>query len=239
MRPFLLVAAASAVGIAAGSVHAADPAIVEAMVPRGIVNLSASASIDVPRDRMTIVFSTTREGNDAAAVQAQLKQALDAALGEARKVAKPGLVDVQAGNFALYPKYPPKGGASNGWQGTAELSVDGSDLPAIGLLVGRITTLTVARVGYGLSREAREKAEADVSGQAIARYRAMAAGYASQFGYAGYSIREVHVAGGEAPPNRPLPLQGRAMTAASEEALPVEAGRTVVTVTVSGSVQMK
>ena len=48
----------------------------------------------------------------------------------------------------------------------------------IGQLAGRLSTLSVAGVGYGLSREAREKVEGDASAQAIAKFRARAADYA-------------------------------------------------------------
>jgi predicted secreted protein len=172
-------------------------------------------------------------------VQSQLKQAVDAALAEARKAAHPGQLDVQTGAFSIGPRYNPKGGIS-GWQGTAEVSVEGRDIAAMSQLAGRITTLTVARAGYALSREAREKAEGDVSGQAIARFRAKAADVARAFGYAGYSIREVTVSGADTPMPTPRPLQMRALSAsAASEDLPVEAGRTTVAVTVNGTIQMK
>ncbi|MEP7059049.1 MAG: SIMPL domain-containing protein [Caldimonas sp.] len=212
--------------------------IADASHPQGVVNLAASAGLEVPRDVLSITFSTTREGTDAAAVQAQLKQALDAALAEARKAARPGQVDVQTGNFALYPRYAPKGGVITGWQGSTELGVEGRDMQAISQLAGRITTLTVARVGYGLSRELREKTETDASAQAIARYRAKAADYARLFGYAGYAIREVSVTANEPGPVRPLAMQ-RAMAAGADDALPVEAGKGVVTVNVAGTIQLK
>ena len=57
----------------------------------------------------------------------------------------------------------------SGWQGRAELVLEGSDTAAISQLAGRLAGLTVARVGYSLSREAREKAEADITAQAIGR----------------------------------------------------------------------
>ena len=207
--------------------------------PQGVVNLTASASIEVAKDLLTVSFTTTREGQDAAVVQSQLKQALDAALAEAKKVAKPGQLDVQTGNFALYPRYAPKGGIS-GWQGSAELVVEGRDMPAIGQLTGRITTLTIGRVAYGLSRALREKVEADASAQAITAYRAKAAEYAKQFGYGGYTLREVNVSSDQPVGfvNAPM-MRSKAMSASADEALPVEAGKGTVTVTVSGSVQMK
>ena len=206
--------------------------------PQGVVSLSSSATLEVTKDLLNISFNTTREGTDAASVQAQLKQALDAALVEAKKVAKPGQVDVQTGNFSLSPRYTSKG-VINGWQGSAELIVEGRDMQAIGQLRGRITTLTIARVGYALSRELREKSEAEVSGQAIARYRAKAADCAKQFGYAGYTIREVNVSSNEQQPVvRQFALQAKAMAAPSDDALPVEPGKGTVTVNVAGTVQM-
>ncbi len=206
--------------------------------PQGLVSLSSSATLEVIRDLLSVSLNTTREGADAAVVQSQLKQALDAALTEAKKVAKPGQVDVQTGSFTISPRYTNKG-VSNGWQGSAELVVDGRDMQAIGQLAGRITTLTVNRVGYAISRELREKSEGDVSAQAIARYRAKAADYAKQFGYSGYAVHEVNVSSNEQQPMpRAMLMQAKSMSAASEDALPVEPGKGTVTVNVSGTVQM-
>jgi predicted secreted protein len=227
----LVAFSALAVTLAA---HAAPDA-----APRDRLSLSASASTDVTRDVLGVAFSTTREGADAAVVQSGLKQALDAALAEARKVAKPGQVDVQTGSFSLAPRYEPKTGKITGWQGTAELLVEGRDATAIAQLSGRINTLTVNRVGYSLSREAREKAEADISAQAITRYRAKAADYARQFGYGGYVVGEVNVSADEAAP-RPVMMKAMRMSASSaaDEALPTEAGKATVTVNVNGTIQL-
>jgi predicted secreted protein len=206
--------------------------------PRERLSLSASATAEVTRDVLGISFSTTREGPEAAAVQTALKQALDAALAEARKVAKPGQVDVQTGGFSLYPRHDPKTGKINGWQGSAELQVEGRDTAAIAQLAGRINTLSIARVGYSLSRESREKAEADITAQAISRYRAKAADYAKQFGYGGYVVGDVNIASDEGA-GAPRPMMAMRMKAEmADAALPTEAGKATVTVSVSGSVQL-
>jgi predicted secreted protein len=207
--------------------------------PQNLMSLSASATLEVPKDWLSVVLSTTREGPDANQVQAQLKAALDAALAEARKLAKPGQVEVRTGGFSMFPKYAPKGGAITGWQGSTELVVEGRDIATLSQLAGRLQTLSIARTGFSLSREAREKVEGDVAAQAITRFRAQAEAYAKQFGFAGYALREVQVntAGDEG--GRPTPMlrmQAQAMSA--DAALPVEAGKASVTATVSGSVQM-
>jgi len=232
--PFALAAAGAALAFAA-----ALPARAETPPPQGVMSLTASASVEVTKDLLAVTFSTSKEGADANAVQAQLKQALDAALAEAKKAARPGQVDVQTGAFSLFPRYANKGGIT-GWQGTAEIIVDGRDMAAIGQLSGRITTMTVARVAYRLSREAGQRVEADVAAEAIARYRAKAGEYAKHFGYGGYSIREVNVTTTE-PPQGPMPM-ARAQTAAISapgDALSVEPGKAQVNASVSGTVQMK
>ena len=234
MQTFPSPAIATLALVLCGAACAAEPAA----PPQRIVNLNASASVEITKDLLSVTFTATREGPEAGAVQTALKQALDAALAEAKKAARPGQVEVQTGNFALYPRYTNKG-VPSGWQGSAELVVEGRDMQAIAALTGRIGTMTIARVAYNLSREQREKAEGDVAAQAIARYRAKAADYARQFGYAGYAPREVNVSGSEPPAPQPRMMQARAMSATSEEALPVEAGRATVTVTVNGSVQLE
>jgi predicted secreted protein len=229
-------AMALAISLAAGAALAQPRAEVS---PEGVLQLQASATAEVPQDVMSVALSTTRDGPDANSVQTALKQALEAALAEARRAAKPGQLEVRTGPFALYPRHGSKGSIT-GWQGSAELVIEGRDMAGIAQLAGRIQTLTVARVGYGLSRELREKTEADVAAQAIAKYRAQAAQYARLFGYAGYALREVQVqTEGHVPPAMPM-VRARAMAVDSAEAaLPTEAGKSSVTASVSGSVQMQ
>lgn len=227
------VVAVSAVALSATAAFAAEP-----VAPAGVVALTATASIEVTRDLMAVTLSATREGIDASAVQSALKQALDAALAEARGVARAGQIDVRTGNFSMNPRYSNKG-QMNGWQGTVELVIEGRDLPGIGQLAGRIQSMTIARVAQGLSREQREKAEGGVTAQAISRYRAQAAEVTKQFGYASYAVREVSVNSNEQGGNpEPMMMRAKVFSAAADAPLPVEAGLASVSVTVSGTVQM-
>jgi predicted secreted protein len=222
----------------------ANVARAETAPPQGVLGLNANASVEVVKDVLSVTFSTSREGNDANAVQAQLKQALDAALAEAKKAARPGQVEVQTGNFSLYPRYAStssnKSPTISGWQGSAELIVEGRDMAAIGQLTGRITTMTIARVAYRLSRDASQRVEADIAAEAIAAFRAKAASYAKLFGYAGYAVREVTVATSDPQPG-PIPMMRMqaAVAQSAGDALSVEPGKALVTATVNGTVQMK
>lgn len=218
-----------------------------APVPQNVVSLSASATVEVPQDWLSVVFTATHEGNEATAVQGQLKRALDAALAEARQLAKPGQVEVRTGGFSLSPRYapasaravPPTGPSIIGWRGSAELVVEGRDSAAIAQLTGKVSTMTIARVGYSLSREAREKVEGEVAALAIERFRARADAVARQFGFGGYTLREVNVNTDGGPVGAPMMRLQATRAMADGADLPVEAGKTSVTAHVNGSVQMK
>lgn len=216
----------------------AAPALAERPEPVNVLNFSTGASVEVTHDLLTITLSAVREGGDAAEVQAALRQALEAALAEARKSAQPGAMDVRTGNFSLYPRHSEQGRIA-GWQGSAELVLEGRDLPRITQTAGRIRTMTVAQVAQGLSREARLKHEGEASARAIAQFRELASTRAQQFGFTGYTLREVSVASNEPvyPTMAPKTMEMRSM-AADAAPLPVAEGKGLVTVTVSGSVQL-
>jgi len=212
---------------------------VSAPAPQNIVQLTANASLEVQQDFITLTMGTTREGQDPGAIQNQLKQALDSALNEAKKSASPGQLDVRTGNFSLFPRYG-RDGKITAWQGTTELVLEGRDLARISTTAGKIQTLTMGGVSFGLSREQRNKVEAAVQGVAIDSFKAKAADIAKGFGFAGYSLREVTVTAndqGGVPRPRMMAMEAKAVSA--DSAVPLEAGKSTVVVTVSGAVQLK
>ena len=207
------------------------------MPPQNVVQLAANGSVEVQQDLLTISMSTTREGLDATAIQSQLKTALDSALTEAKKTAQPGQLDVRTGNFSLYPRYG-RDGKITVWQGTTELVLEGRDFARISAAAGKIQTLTMGQVSFGLSREQRLKVEGDAQTQAIERFKARAADIAKSFGFATYTLREIAVNTGEqgyVPRQRVMAMEAK--SAMSDAPVPVEAGK--ATVTVSGSVQLQ
>src|SRR5215208_4992854 len=117
--------------------------------PQNVLQLSSIGTVEVTQDLLSLSLTTSREGTDAQAVQSQLKAALDTGLAEARKNAAPGQMDVRTGAFGLYPRYA-RDGRINGWNGTAELVLEGRDFPRITQTASRIQTLTVAGVSFGL-----------------------------------------------------------------------------------------
>lgn len=235
MKPTMKTAA-SCILLTLATVSLAQPS--SAPPPQNVVQLSASAVLEVPHDWLALAMSTSRDGTDAQVVQAQLKTALDAALTEARASAQPGALQLRTGNFTLTPRRS-RDGHINGWQGSAELLLEGRDFARISAAAGRIQTLTVASAAFSLSREQQAAVESQVQSQAIERFKLQAADIAKAFGFTAYTLREVTVSSSE--PNLPRPrfLAMTTSNASMDAALPVEAGKGVVQVTVSGAVQLK
>jgi len=227
-RPWALAMTLSGLAVAAQAQSQAVP-------QRNVVSLSATASQDINQDLLAVTLNVTREGSQAAEVQGQLKQVLEAALAEARKSAVPQGMDVRTGAFSMYPRYNNQGRV-NGWQGSAQLVLE--DMARIAQVAGKLTALNVMGVEYGLSRATRESSESALLAQVVARYRAKAQDVAKAFGMGSFALGEVSVQSGEPGfESRPVPML-KAMRADAVDAapLPVAPGKGTVSVTVSGSV---
>ncbi|MBL0918185.1 MAG: SIMPL domain-containing protein [Hydrogenophaga sp.] len=208
-------------------------------IPANIVNLSASGHLEVPQDWLTVVLHTTKEGADPVAVQNQLKQAVDTALAAAQAQARPQQLEVRTGNLRLFPRYGSNGRIS-GWQGQAELVIEGRDIARVSAVAGRIESMTVSSMGFSLSRDARLALESQVQAQAIERFRARATEVAKGFGFSSYTLRDVSVSSADLP-ERPMPrmMAMEAKAAASDMPIPTAAGTATVSITVSGAVQLR
>ena len=207
--------------------------------PQNVLQLTATGTVEVQQDLLTLNLTTTREGPDAAAVQNQLKAALDAALTEGKKAALPGQLDLRTGNFSLYPRYT-RDQKISGWSGTAELVLEGRDFPRITSTAAKIQTMTMGGVGFSLSREQRSRVEGEAQAIAIERFKAKATELAKGFGFSGYTLREVAVNANDQGYPRPPRMMAMEMKSAQADApVPVEAGKSSVVVTVSGSVQLR
>lgn len=203
-------------------------------------NLAATVSVEVPQDWLVLTLSTTREGAEPAAVQTQLKQALDAALAVARPQAEKGQLDLRSGNFNLSPRYG-RDGKANGWQGSVNLVLEGRDFARIATVAGKAQTLTLQSLTFGLSPSARTALEADLQIQAIARFQAKAQAVAQSFGFKSFQLVQLTVGavdggGGQV---RPMAMSARAMSVASDAPVSVEAGTSTVQLSVNGTVRLK
>lgn len=207
--------------------------------PANVVQLSASGFKEVQQDWLSMTLNTSREGPDAVTVQNQLKVALDAALAVAKAAVQPQQLDVRTGQFSLYPRYS-SNGKINGWQGRTELILEGRDFARISATAGKIQTLTLGNVGFSLSRQAQQALESDVQAMAMERFKQRATEIAKGFGFGAYSLREIAVSSADQGSGyvRPRVMAMEAKAAMSDAPIAVEAGKSMVNVTISGTIQL-
>lgn len=209
--------------------------------PRNVLQLSASASSEVVQDWLQLTLSATQEGSDGAAVQDKLRQLLDGAQALLRRQAQPEQLEWRSGAFSVAPRYG-KDGKITGWQGRAELLLQGRDFARITSAAAQVPGMSIRQIGFALSPQARAQAQEQVQAQAVARFGQQAQALARSFGFEGYSLREVQVSSHDSGPGpQPRMLAMAAKAGAMEEAPPLalEAGKALVEVSVSGSVQMR
>jgi predicted secreted protein len=100
--------------------------------------------------------------------------------------------------------------------------------------------MAIGNVGFGLSREQRTRVESDAQNIAIEHFKSKAGELARGFGFSGYTLREVNVASNDMAPIPRFRMTAAGTPSMAESApVPVEAGKASVTVTVSGSVQLR
>lgn len=209
--------------------------------PVNVVQLSASAQRDVWQDWLTVTLVHRTQGADAATVQRQLTQAVDAATRSLRPKVRPGDLELSSGNFVVQPRYNREGQVA-GWQGSAELIVQGRDIAAIGASASQTPGMVVARMGFSLSPQARLALEDELRREAIARFQQTARSVAQDFGFAGFTLREVAVGeqGHDMAP-QPRLMMAAADMQAGNAPMPMvaEPGKATVHISVSGSVQLQ
>ena len=215
----------------AGAAFAADPA------PRyNTVELQAEAQRELAND--TVTASLYVELNDAnpAALAAAVNKAANEALRVAREY--PG-VRVRSGNNQTYPVYA-KGNVLQGWRARAEIRLESKDFQAASQLIGKLQAgMQLGNTAFSVSPEARRQAENELIAEAIAAFKARADIVRGALGGRSYKIQHLNVnTGYSAPP--PRFAVARAMAAgAPEVAAPAfEGGVSMVTVTVSGAIEV-
>ena len=204
--------------------------------PSGVLSLSAQAATEVPTDVVHLTLAAEQEGPEPTAISNALSSRTQAVLAQARRTSG---VEAQSGGFTIHPNTDRNGRIST-WRGRSEVILKSKDFAAVSKLAGELASqMQVQNIAFSLSREARLAAEQKLADQAVAAFRDKAQATTKLFGFSGYTIREVSLneSGGVMPMPR-MYGAAKAMMSDSAVPVPVEGGKTQVTVSVNGSVQM-
>jgi len=221
------IAIAAAAWLAAvSSVFAAD----NAPTPVPVLSISASATMSVANDRMYASLRVEVENSDPARAAAEVNAKMAKALAHAKATAG---VDAATSGYSSY-QITEK--LLTRWRVAQSLSLQSSDFATMAALLTRLQSedgMLLSGMNFGVSPDARRKAEDALTQQAIKAWQARAQNAARAFGFDAYRTGRVSIDTGE--PIRPQPMMRvQAMAAAAAPPVQVEGGNTDITVTVSG-----
>jgi predicted secreted protein len=232
-----LIAACLTACLLAAPLHAQDRAA-EKTPMQNVLNLSATASAPITPDTAVISLFAERTGADAAAISNDINATMADALKEAKSVAG---VEGTTGNFSTYQQYDSKG-TQNGWVVRSELVLKSKDFGTLGKLAGSLSRkLKIASNGFEVSRDLKNREEEKLMKQGLELFQAKAKTAAKALGFSGYTIREVSLeqANLEGSAPRPMPMARASKMSTASADVPMEAGASILNLTVHGAVVMK
>ncbi len=204
---------------------------------QNVLNLDATVTAPITPDTAVITLFAERSGADAAAITQEINVLMADALKEAKAVAG---VEAATGNFQTYQQYDPKG-VQNGWVVRSDLILKSKDFGSLGKLAGSVSKkLKIASNGFEVSRELKQREEDKLLLVGIDAFQSKAKIASKALGFDGFTLREVNLqqanlGGGNNP--RPMMMMASAKMASAD--VPIEAGSTVLSLTVRGTVVMK
>ncbi|MDD5297728.1 MAG: SIMPL domain-containing protein [Rhodocyclaceae bacterium] len=214
--------------LASGATQAA-----EAAKPQGtLIELSAEASRTAPNDlARASAFSEASDANPrdlAKKVNGVIAQALAGARAYPT-------VKVQSAGTHTWPNYD-KAGRITGWRMRSNLQLESRDITALTELLGQLQgSMGVGQVAFMPSPETHHKVEDAVIVDALAAFEARAKLVAGSL-HKSWKLKTMNI--GNAGGGRP-PIAFQARVAMASDALPVEAGESQISVTVSGQIELE
>lgn len=203
-----------------------------------LVELQADAQREIANDLLAATLFVEETNANPAALAGTLNRVLAEALKVARDFPQ---VKARTGNNATYPVYAPRSTQLQGWRGRAEIRLETRDFGAGSALIGKLqASMQLAGVGFSVSPEGRKAAENELIAEAIAAFRGRAEIVQKAMAGKGFRIERLNISTGQnSPPPRIMMAAARASSDAAMAAPPVEAGASMVSVAVSGAIEVQ
>lgn len=200
------------------------------------VDLTAEASRPATNDMVRATVFAEASGNNPAELARRVNQEITEGLKVIK--AKPGIL-VKSGRQSTFPVYG-QNQKIDSWRIHSELILESRDAAAVSELLGQLQQMRLAVSGVSQlpTPETRQKVEDEATREAIAAFRQRAAVVAEVLGKP-YTIRHLSIQQSGQMPPMPIMRASRAMAAnAAPPPVPMEAGESLVTTTVSGQVEV-
>lgn len=174
----------------------------------------------------------------AGSTPAELAKRVNSLIAEGLKTAHGyASVKTQSGSTHTYPMYA-KGGKIESWRMRSDLTLESGDTAALSELLGKLqTSLGVANLVMVPAPETRNKAENAAMLDAIAAFKARAKLLADALGKP-YRIKQLAVSSNGRPAQGIPMLRSAGMFAAEAAPMPMEAGESQISASVSGQIEL-
>ena len=198
------------------------------------IELSAEANRPAVNDLVRATVSAEASGTTPGELSRQVNNLIADALKTAR--AYPG-VKTQSGGSSTYPIYA-KSGKIESWRMRSDLSLESGDSTDLSELLGKLQgSLAVSSLVLQPSPETRKKAENEAILDAMAAFKARAKVIAEALGKP-YRIKQLTVSSSGRVVQPMFRSAAKAMTAEAAP-MPMEAGESLVSVTISGQIELE
>ena len=197
------------------------------------IELSAEASATAANDLARATVFAEASGN----APGELARRVNGLLADALKTARAyPSVRTQSGMTHTYPVHG-KASRIEGWRMRSDLALESGDTAALSELLGKLqATMGVASLSMLPAPETRKKAENQAMVDAIAAFQERAGVVAAALG-SKHRIRSLTINSSGRPPIAPI-MRSAVMMAAEAAPMPIEAGETQITATVSGQIEL-
>lgn len=210
-------------------------------LPANLASFDTVASREVANDTAHATLFVELSDADPARLSERINAAIAAGVKLARQS---GNMQSISTGYSTYPLYS-KANKPDGWRARGELRLTSRDFAALARMIGELqkisgaVPLQLAEVRYGVSDEARKKAEDELIEEGLRAFRSRAALLQKGLGSKGWKLVNLNVStqSARAPVMyRAAPIADMAMSAASA---PVEGGESRLSVSIQGRIQLE
>ena len=203
--------------------------------PKGtLIDLSVEASKPAPNDLGRATIYVEASGTNPVELAKRVNTAIASALESAKAYEK---VKTRSGNTHTYPTYS-KEGRISGWRIRSELLLESRAMMDLSELLGKLQEggIVIGQIVLLPAPETEKKAEDEATLEAIAAFEAKAKLIADALKKT-YRIRQMNIRSAGQPPEVPM-MRTSKMAAMEAAPAPIEAGESMVSVTVSGQIEL-
>lgn len=210
-------------------------------LPRNLVSFDTVVNLDVPNDTAYATLFIELSETDPSRLSEKVNQVLNDGVQQARLA---GVMQSITTSYSTYPLYS-KSNRQEGWRARGELKLNAQDFAALARLIGELqrtqihTPLQLADVRYGVSDEARKRAEEKLLDAGMQVFRQRAAGVQKSMSSKGWHLLDLSI---NTQANRP-PVPYRAAKAelslSSAPPAAIEGGDTRLSVHIQSRIQLE